>query len=206
MNKSKNISIIILHGWGGSSKTDWIPWLKKELEKDGFEVFAPDLPRTLAPRYKEWMSAIEETLKLVSSENKIYFVGHSLGGAAILHFLGNLSRSDLSAKKIGPLISGALLIASPIKLLDVVKLNDFSRREFRWDEIQKYCPNFSLLYSKDDPLVSPKKHAVPIKKYLSQSRVQLQIVNGYEHFIMKKCPVILKSAKELLNNVLMFGK
>src|SRR3989344_7736423 len=193
-----NKTIIILHGWGGSSKTDWIPWLKSELEKDGFEVFTPDLPRTFAPRYKEWMSAIKETLKLVSSGNKIYFVGHSLGGAAVLHFLGNLSRSDLDAKKVGPLISGALLIASPIKLLDVVELNDFSRREFLWDEIQKYCQNFSLLYSQDDPLVKPEKHAIPIKNHLSSSKVKLQIVNGYEHFIMKECTVILDEIKKLL--------
>ena len=183
-----NKTIIILHGWGGSSKTDWIPWLKKELEKDGFEVFAPDLPRTLAPRYKEWMSAIDETLNLVSFGNKIYFVGHSLGGAAVLHFLGNY----------GYKISSALLVASPIKLIEAVELNDFSKQELHWDEIQKHCPNFSLLYSKDDPLVKPEKHAIPIKDHLSSSKVKLQIVNGYEHFIMKECPVILDEIKKLL--------
>ena len=33
--------VVIVHGWGGSPEDNWIPWLRKEMEKGGFEVIVP---------------------------------------------------------------------------------------------------------------------------------------------------------------------
>ena len=33
--------VFIIHGWGGYPEEGWLPWLKKELEKNGFKVFVP---------------------------------------------------------------------------------------------------------------------------------------------------------------------
>ena len=31
----------MVHGWDGNPNNHWFPWLKKELEKRGFEVHVP---------------------------------------------------------------------------------------------------------------------------------------------------------------------
>jgi len=40
----------LIHGWGGSQETAWFIWLRKELEKNGFEVHSPDMPDTTNPK------------------------------------------------------------------------------------------------------------------------------------------------------------
>lgn len=42
--------IFIIHGWGGTPKEGWFPWLKREFESKGFEVFIPQLPDSDNPR------------------------------------------------------------------------------------------------------------------------------------------------------------
>ena len=44
--------IYIIHGWDGHPEEGIFPWLKKELENNGFEVFNPLMPDPLKPEIK----------------------------------------------------------------------------------------------------------------------------------------------------------
>ena len=64
MNGSKNFIIIdnlmqkrvfIIHGWEGYPEEAWFPWLKKELETRGFEVFVPSMPDSGNPKIEVWV-------------------------------------------------------------------------------------------------------------------------------------------------------
>lgn len=79
--------VFIIHGWGGYPEENWFPWLKRELEFRGFEVFVPQLPDADSPRIEKWIPRIAEVVGTV--DEGTYFVGHSMGCQAIARFLEN---------------------------------------------------------------------------------------------------------------------
>jgi hypothetical protein len=93
--------VFMIHGWGGQPDVGWMLWLKKELEKKGFEVIAPQMPNTEKPKIEEWVGFLEQ--KVDEPDENTYFVGHSIGCQTILRYLEKLPEN----KKVG----GALFVA-----------------------------------------------------------------------------------------------
>src|SRR5437773_69691 len=94
--------VFIIHGWEGFPEEGWFPWLKKELEVQGFEVQVPVMPNTDEPKIGEWIPFLE---KLVGTPDEdTYLVGHSIGGQTVLRYLSGLNKN----LKIG----GAIFVAS----------------------------------------------------------------------------------------------
>ncbi len=77
--------VIIVHGWGGYPEEGWFPWLKRELEKQGFTVTVPQMPDTETPRIGAWVSYLAEVVG--EPDEHTYFVGHSIGCQTILRYL-----------------------------------------------------------------------------------------------------------------------
>jgi hypothetical protein len=48
----------IIHGYLGYPEEPWQPWLKVELERRGFEVALPKMPRADHPTISEWIGFI----------------------------------------------------------------------------------------------------------------------------------------------------
>lgn len=67
---------LILHAWYNTPQNHWYPWLKKELEKKGYNVDIPDLPtmNTALPDLAKHVNVAE---KYVTGETIV--IGHSLG-------------------------------------------------------------------------------------------------------------------------------
>lgn len=99
--------VIIVHGWDGHPKEGWFPWLKKELEKKGFEVKVPQLPEASKPRIYNWVPALSKAAGKPDEET--FLVGHSMGCQAIVRYLEQLPEG----KKIG----GAVFVAGFFKHL-----------------------------------------------------------------------------------------
>ena len=84
---------IIIHGMPsegdflaqGSTATtgNWLPWIKSELEKNGFEVFMPEMPVPYNPSYEMWAEEFER-LPLTTDTT---LVGHSAGAGFLLRWL-----------------------------------------------------------------------------------------------------------------------
>lgn len=80
---------VILHGFTATSNHDFYPWLKKRLEKQGAEVYLPDLPNTEKPDADE---QAEYVLKHFDFDENTVLVGHSYGTVTALKILQQLDR------------------------------------------------------------------------------------------------------------------
>jgi len=80
--------VFVIHGWEGFPEEGWFPWLKRELEKEGFEVHVPTLPEPKKPRIQNWVPFIAQVVGEPDAET--YFVGHSIGCQAIARYLEGL--------------------------------------------------------------------------------------------------------------------
>lgn len=80
----------IIHGWNGSPTNCWFPWLKKELEKNGFSVTAPSMPNPKNPTIEGWVGYLS---KIVGTpDENTFLVGHSIGCQAILRYIEKLQK------------------------------------------------------------------------------------------------------------------
>ncbi len=76
---------IIVHGWDFNPSMHWYPWLKRELEKKGYEVIIPEMPNTSEPTITAWVSHLKNTAGTLNAQT--HFVGHSIGCQTIMRFL-----------------------------------------------------------------------------------------------------------------------
>ena len=69
---------LILECWYGNPTDHWYPWLKEQLESQGFQVTIPDLPtiRTDLPDLSQMLSSVDKEMKI---DEKTTIIGHSIG-------------------------------------------------------------------------------------------------------------------------------
>jgi len=135
---------ILVHGWEGHPEEGWRPWLKDELEKQGFEVLVPAMPNTNEPKMNEWLDHLEKII--TNPDENFYFVGHSLGCIAILRYLESLALKQ----KVG----GVVLVAGYNSNLGFDELDTFFESKINWDKIKSNCEKFIAIHSDNDPYVS----------------------------------------------------
>lgn len=136
----------LIHGWEGYPEEGWRPWLKKELEKQGFEVFVPSMPNTNFPIQRQWLAHLQ---KLVGKPTKAdFFVGHSLGCITILRILERL--------KEGEKIGGVVLVAGFTDDLGIKEITSFFKDKIDFAKIKRACPKFIAIHSDNDPYVDLK--------------------------------------------------
>lgn len=183
--------VYLIHGWGGNPKHGWFPWLKKELENENFDVFAPVMPNTDNPKLETWLPHLSETIG--TPDENCYLVGHSLGCITILRYLESLEND----KKIG----GVILIAGFGKDLEYKdykgELSSFFETPVDWNKIKKHCPKFIAIHSDNDPWVNIKNGEL----FKQKLNAKLEIMHAMKHFSgddgIEKLPIALKSILEL---------
>jgi uncharacterized protein len=131
---------VIFHGWGGNSQENWFPWLKKELEKKGFEVIVPDLPDSDYPKQDKWLPV---ALKLTDYDENTVLIGHSLGTGLIMRIL---ERIDKKVKAI-------FLVSAFDVDLGIDEIETFFYKSYDYDKIKKNAGKIYILNSDNDPYV-----------------------------------------------------
>ena len=166
--------VVIVHGWGSDSESNWVPWLAGELKQRSIEVIVPDMPDTNAPKIDIWVPFLSSVVKEISENT--YFVGHSVGCQAILRYLQTMPE--------GIKIGGAVFVAGFITLLtglnevQVLAARPWLETPLDWKRIISHCSSFVDIYSDDDPHV-PVGEAQILKEKLN---AKLVLDSGRGHF------------------------
>ena len=163
---------IIVHGSYGSPEENWFPWLKKELEKRGFEVFVPKFPTPEGQSLQNWLRDFEQYKKHLGPETIL--IGHSLGSSFILRILESGGRAK-----------AAFLVAGFTGKLGDRKFDrinrTFTEPEFNWKKIMENCPSFTVFHSDNDPYVPLEKG----KELAEKLGTEPVIMEGAGHFNAK---------------------
>ena len=64
----------IIHGWDSRPNEGCFPWLKEELQKKGFDVYAPAMPEPLRPEIDVWVTFLGQQIGVPSEET--FLIGH----------------------------------------------------------------------------------------------------------------------------------
>ena len=160
----------IIHGYGGVPTDGWQPWLKRELENRGYEVFVPAMPDTQHPRVGPWVKMLSETVGEPRQDD--LFVGHSLGCITIVRYLQTL--------RPGERVTRAIFVAGFYEELgpEYDELKSFLDDPVDWGAVKAACASFVVIHSEDDDAV-PSARALALAEKLG---VQVDMRQGYGHF------------------------
>lgn len=140
---------VILHGTDDSPEQNWQPWIKKELEAAGYEVFAPELPGNNKPNRQAYDQFLHDS-GWDFTDNLL--IGHSSGSTTVL----NLLSSDWL-----PHIKSAVLVGTFLNE-DLTRLTDWHNDEtfknlfppegFDADRIKSKVDRMYFIHGDKDPL------------------------------------------------------
>lgn len=134
----------IIHGSFGNSKEHYLPWLKKELQKNG-DVYCLDFPIGVNIQcYDSWAKVLNQYKDKIN--NDTIFIGRSIGPIFVIKYLleNNL--------KINKLFSVSGFNKYSVDGGDYDKVNE-SMFIDDLKEFKKYCNEITCVISENDPYV-----------------------------------------------------
>lgn len=87
----------IIHGYLGYPGEAWLPWLKVQLEKRGYQVSLPAMPNPDRPTIPEWLAFIANLVG--EPDEGTVMIAHSLGCVAVLRYLETVGGAGKSVKR-----------------------------------------------------------------------------------------------------------
>lgn len=190
-NDWENTKVVILHGTASSPEANWFPWLKKELESLGAQVFVPKLPVGDKQNLDNWGNALVEQAPFEFDGNTI-LVGHSNGAAHMLSILNKVRKEPLLASVF---VSGFYKNLGDSDFEEYIKT--FVDLDFDWDLIRRNAGKVIQLHGSDDPYVAVSHaqdlaHNLGVELTLVENGGHLNADSGYVQF-----PELLGSVKNV---------
>lgn len=136
----------IVHRWDGSPKTDWYPWLKKELENEGFVVKVPTMPDPGHPEIELWVKTLARTAE--TPDENCYFIGHSVGCQTILRYL-----QTVNTKVAGIVLVAGWLTLKGLTPQETAIARPWLETPIDYKQIRKIAPKITAVFSDNDPWV-----------------------------------------------------
>lgn len=169
----------IIHGSFGSPDENWMPWLKKKLERNGIEVYSPQFPVEERQSLRSWLNEFENYKQHLRGGT--IMIGHSLGPAFILRVLERTNAKIMAAFLVAP-------FTREIRIPKYDEVNKtFLDREFDWDTIKAHCGEFFVYGSDNDPYVKMSQETFVAEKLGAMFRMipgagHINEASGYKEF------------------------
>ena len=137
----------ILHGSFASPFSNWIPWLRTELEKENMQVYTPDFPKGVGyQNYDNWSKVLNSYVDAdLINENTIIYA-HSIAPIFICKFL---VENRIKIKRL-------VLVCGFNNYLGINDEYDNVNKSMFFDnleDVKNYCNDIICYYSDNDPYV-----------------------------------------------------
>lgn len=188
-------NIFIIHVSYGNPEENWFPWLKKELEQLGNQVFVPEFP---IPKNKEghsldkWLRKFDEYRKYVNEDT--IFIAHSRGCSFTYQLL-----PILNIKIDSLFLVGGFVDYDQWRPEVYSEYDSFQARPYLWKRIRQLVKYIEFFQSTND--------VIPISEGQFQAdwlKAKMIIVKNAGHFNVAsnkeyvKFPLLLKKIKSVL--------
>lgn len=185
--------VFIIHGWGMTPKSDWLPWLAKNLRERGFSVEVPAMPDTDNPKIAAWVGYLEEIVR--RCDENTYFVGHSIGCQAIMRYLEKLSGDE----KAG----GAVFVAPWITLTGLgsegekMTSSPWVNTPIDLKKVRARAKRFISIFSDNDPFVPKENWKIFSEKLGSENIIEKRKGHFSDDDGVKELPVVLEAVLKI---------
>lgn len=176
------MKFVIFHGSFGTANGNWFPDLKAKLEYMDQEVYAPQFPiddidsiekesDKTGQNLKAWFQTFENEVlpHLQNTDEKICFIGHSLGNVFILHVLEKYNIQLDAAIFVSPCLDRLTLVPWYYDKVNTT----FYKTDFDFEELKNLVPVSYVLYSENDPYIEPRR-ALHFAKVLDSSHIMVR--------------------------------
>lgn len=186
--------VFIVHGWDGFPEEGWFPWLKEQLESEGFIVEIPFMPDSSEPKIESWVSHLDSCVGEVDEHT--YFVGHSIGCQTILRYVELLP----TQKEIG----GAVFVAPWFTLMnqgteEIEIAKPWIERPINFEKVKQHTQKLVAIFSDNDDCV-PFENKEMFESYLNAETI---VEHHKGHFSggdnVTELPVVLFALKKMIN-------
>lgn len=138
---------LLIHGSFGSPFSNWIPWLRKELEKENLEVYTPDFPTGVGfQNYQNWSNLLKAYVDSgIINKNTIIYA-HSIAPIFVCKFL---VENKIKVKRL-------IFVCGFNNYLGINEEYDTVNESMYFDnleDIKNYCSDIICYYSDNDPYV-----------------------------------------------------
>lgn len=172
---------ILVHGSFGSPFSNWIPYLRKEIEDRNLEVYTPDFPTGVGyQNYENWSKLLKCYLEAgIINENTIIFA-HSIAPVFISKFL---IENKIKVKRL-------LFVCGFNNYLGIDEEYDTVNKSMFLDnlvDIKNYCRDIVCFYSDNDPYVKYEKEkefadTITDNQVIIKNGGHLNSESGYNNF------------------------
>lgn len=103
------------------SNSHWLPWLQKELLKQGVLAQTPEMPTPYEPKYEQWAKVLEQ----FEIYDQSVLIGHSLGAGFLVRWLSESRRKVRKLVLVAPWMDPEREFGSSFEMnLSDVRLGD----------------------------------------------------------------------------------
>lgn len=182
-------NFVILHGYTGSNQTNFIPWLKAELEQRGAKVQAPQLPNTDNPTEVE---QVQYVLDHVQFDENTVLIGHSLGGLVAMRVLEKLPHKIHHLMLVAPAVLRQFYQGSDdidTKTGERKRFIDHFSYDFDFSKISSQAVHKTILQDNND-----SESRKPSMRYIADNigATLCKTVANKRHFVAEQEPFILE--------------
>jgi len=181
-------NVLLLHGTRGSPRENWFPWLKEQVEGQGWKVWVPDLPDADHPVAQKSIDYVFANKDWQFNEESV-MVGHSSGAVTTLGLIQELPE--------GVKIKRAIMVGVFRGDLGREDLKDLVQKEWDLEKIKARCQEFIFIHSDNDPYC-PLEHA---KWWTEQLNGKLVVFPGRGHFSIRTIGENARKIPEILEYI-----